>query len=195
VAGLSKTAIARRLHGYLELGGARVTESSFATGDARLPWRCVIEASGSSRSFNCYFWTVTHGGKHRSDSEYRIQTLLGSTERRLAFGVGTTLLLGLYDGSLDEAGKLIGHRVANDMHVVVAWDPVLHISLGASSSCQVPVEQLMSAHLIGVASRKRRVRDDFETVIALRPEYIASYFIEAAGGHDAVDPSRLKSHV
>ncbi len=108
---------------------------------------------------------------------------------------GPRFLLGLYDGSLDEAGKRIGHQIANDMQVVVAWDPVLHISLGASSSCQVPIEQLMSAHLIGVASRTRRVRDDLETVIALRPEYLASYFMEAAGGHDAVDPSHLKPHV
>lgn len=193
--GLSKATIARRLQSYLELGGARVSESSFDVQDARLPWRCVVEASGVRRSFNCYFWTVTHGGKHRSDSEYRIQTLLGNADRRLAFGAGTTLLLGLFDGALDEAGKLIGHTFPNDMRVVVAWDPVRHITLGQSSSCQVPAEQLMSAHLIGVASRTRRVRDDDEKVIALRPEYLASYFIEAAGGHDSVDPSRLKPHL
>jgi restriction-modification system family protein len=195
VAGLSKATIARRLLSYLERGGARVTASSFDVRDARLPWRCVVEASGLRRAFNCYFWTVTHGGKHRSDSEYRIQTLLGNAERRLAFGTGTTLLLGLYDGALDKAGKLIGHAFPNDMQVVVAWDPVRHITLGASSSCQVPAEQLMSAHLIGVASRTRHVRDDIEKVIALRPEYLASYFVEAAGGHDAVDPARLKPHV
>lgn len=195
MAGLSKATIAHRLLGYLERGGARVTESSFDVQDARLPWRCVVEASGLRRTFNCYFWTVTHGGKHRSDSEYRIQTLLGNADRRLAFGTGTTLLLGVYDGALDKAGKLIGHSFPNDMQVIVAWDPVRHITLGASSSCQVPAEQLISAHLIGVASRTRRVRDDLEKVIALRPEYLASYFIQAAGGHNSVEPSRLKPHL
>ena len=163
---------------------------------AGLPWTCTVESGEHRRFFRCYFWTVTHGGKHRADSEYRIQTLLSNTDRRLAFGTGTTLLLGLYVADNDRAGRALGHQIPEGMTVIVAWDPIRHIELGASSSCQVPFDQLISAHLDGVAERTRWVRDEQpETVIAFRPEYLASYVVQAAGGHDAVDVSRLKPTV
>jgi Methylase-associated X1 len=194
VPGLRKRDIARRLTSFLELGDGRVIDASFD--GARLPWMCTVEASGHSRVFRCYFWTVTHGGKHRADSEYRIQTLLTSADRRLAFGAGTTLLLGLYDAASDLAGRDLGHQIPEGMTVIVAWDPIKHIKLGASSSCQVPLDQLISAHLDGVAERTRGVRDEqTETVIAFRPEYLASYILQAAGGHDTVDVARLKATV
>ncbi len=189
--GLRKSDIADRITRFLELGGCRVIGASFD--GARLPWTCTVESGDHRRFFRCYFWTVTHGGKHRSDSEYRIQTLLTSAERRLAFGAGTTLLLGLYDAVADRAGLELGHKIPREMTVVVAWDATRHIKLGASSSCQVPLDQLLSAHLDGVAARTRPVRDEqIETVIAFRPEYLASYFARAAGGHEGVDVERLK---
>ncbi len=195
--GIRKRTIAATLEAALEASGAHLVEAGL-TGQARadLPWTCKADLAGRTRSYRCYFWTITHGGNHRSRSEYRIQTMLSSTERRLAFGAGTTLLLGYYNSAVDDAGRALGHNPPAEMGLFVAWDATRHVALGYSSSCQVAYEQLFQAYVDGVCARSRSVSGGAsETVIALRPEYLASYFLEACGGHDGVDVSQLRSQI
>lgn len=191
--GIRKTEIAARLAGVLRENAFRVVSSGMSgSRRSELPWMCTVESGARVRGFRCYFWTVTHGGNHRSSSEYRIQTMLSTDERRLAFGAGTTLLLGYYRASLDAAAERLEHSVPGDMEVLVAWDPTLHIRLGYSSSCQVPWEQLLAAYVDGVSATTRAVTGGTEQVIAMRLEYFPSYLLEAAGGHDEVDARCLR---
>lgn len=197
MAGIRKRTIAAVLEVALQTSGARLVETGLTgRGNADLPWTCTADLAGRTRSYRCYFWTITHGGNHRSRSEYRIQTMLTSTERRLAFGAGTTLLLGYYDSAVDDAGRELGHNPPAEMGLFVAWDATRHVALGYSSSCQVAYEQLFQAYVDGVCARSRSVSGGAsEMVIALRPEYLASYFLEASGGHDGVEVSRLRSQI
>lgn len=197
MAGLRKPELASRFSRCLTESGAVIRRVDWAEGRVgKLPWSCELDLVGVVHAFRCYFWTVTHGGNHRSNSEYRIQTMVTSEDRRLGFGGSTTVLLGLYDPSLDEVGPLLGHRLEREASVIVAWDPVRHIKLGVSSSCQVQFDQIDEAYLKGTDIRRRPVRDgETETVVAMRPEYLASYFALALLGHESADTTRLVSRL
>lgn len=192
--GLTKACLAKLLTEGLKQGGAEVTGSSFAGSRGGLPWLApLVFRSGRSRKFRVYVWTVGHGGKTRAKNEYRIQTKLPKGHR-LQFEDGTTLLLGYYNQESDSAGRAVGNEPTAGLEVVVAWDPVQHLRLGASSSCHVGLDLMSDAYLSGLSSRSRRLSDDrSEAVLVMRTEYLASYFEEAAGGHDLVKPERLIS--
>ena len=74
------------------------------------PWMYVV-----------YAWTIGHGGRTRAATEYRIQLKLPG-QPKLVFDDGTTILIGLYDGSLDPQAERFG---TGDARILVAWDPEL----------------------------------------------------------------------
>lgn len=152
----------------------------------RLPLRLTTESAEGERSFRCYFWTITHGGNHRSDDEYRIQALLAGGERRLDFGGVTTVLLGIYLAQLDGVSEQLGRSLPDaDAEVIVAWDPTLHAQLGLSSSCQVSFGQIEMAHLRGIAVQSRSVDlGQTEDIVAMRPEFFGRYLQTAIEGHN-----------
>jgi hypothetical protein len=191
--GIRKAEIALRIRDALVRGGLAVQDKGFVGSRNDLPWVCEIGFSEHSRRvFHMYFWTVGHGGRTRSQNEYRIQAKL-KVERRLHVGNGTTLLLGYYDEALDLAGKAAGNDPPPGMEVFVAWDPIQHLRVGESSSCQVPFNTLYAAFLDGVASYDRRCNDgSIEQVLAFRAENMAEYIRATTAGHSRVQPQKLK---
>src|SRR4051812_16567834 len=106
----------------LSHAGCRVSQSGFWGFGEDLPWRCTVTfADGSFRKFSLYFWTISHGGRSRSQQEYRIQAKL-KTSRSLVFTHGTTLLLGYYSSDYDRVGREEGNVPFDDMEILVAWD-------------------------------------------------------------------------
>lgn len=189
MAGLRKPRIAARISSALEESGVDVEEASFTgSGEELLPWNCLLKFSGAiRRRYSMYFWTIGHGGRTRSQTEYRIQTKLG-TQRRLSFGHGTTILLGYYLESEDKVGKELGNDPSAGMEVFTAWNPVSHLRLGSSSSCQVPFAALTEAYEWGASVTERRIADSQpETILCMRPEHLDVYLRMASGGHQGVN--------
>lgn len=183
---LNKRAIVDRLSAALAAGGIVVKEASFATPRAGLPWTCTLAfPTGFERSYRCYLWTVTHGGRTRSASEYRVQATLPSVG--LEFSAGATVLLGYY--SPEHAGA---DPPPARSELFVAWDPTLHIGVSYSASLQVPSEVLVKAHLSGAAAVTRQLASgDAENIVAFRPEYVGRYFELVPNTHRRIRPSLL----
>jgi len=173
--------------------GCSISTEGFLGSQRDLPWACVVEfPSGISRRYSMYFWTVSHGGRARPVTEYRIQVKL-KDRRSLDFGKGTTLLLGYYTRTSDWVGRDLGNHPPVDMEIFVAWDPIHHLALGASSSCQVSYDLMFKAYIEGVGESERRCADgSVETVFAFRPELLPRYLREAAGGHNRVTRTGLQ---
>jgi hypothetical protein len=192
--GLRKAEIASRIRGALVASGGIVSTGAFIGAGGGLPWECQCHfADGSVREYLMYFWTISHGGRNRRESEYRVQAKL-KYERSLEFHKGTTLLMGYYSGSLDRAGTVANNVLIPEMEAYAAWDPLAHMEVGSSSSCQLPYSLLCDAYLKGAASVWRRSREgNSERVIAFRPDCLGRYVRAAAGGHNAVAISALVS--
>jgi len=157
-----------------------------------LPVRLIVtDERGLTRTYLVYVWTIGHGGKSRTQDEYRIQAKL-PVGRDLTVGGGTTLLLGYYHEEADRAGRELGNTPNDGMEIFVAWDASKHLRVGTSSSCQVPFGLMDDARLVGSAWLDRRIaHGERETVIALRPEMLAKYLSLASGGHTFVSPGDL----
>jgi hypothetical protein len=192
VGGIRKPLIAGRIISAVSQGGCTVIPEGFLGPSHDLPWSCSIRfPDGRERRFNMYFWTVSHGGKSRSDQEYRIQVKL-KAEQALRFGDGTTLLLGYYNSAHDRARDWSNLSAREQVELFLAWDPLQHIAVGASSSCQASYGLLSRAFVEGVALGQRRcLNGSMETVMAFSPDRLAAYLGEAAGGHNSIDCDRL----
>ena len=185
--GILKKVIVKRMIAALEASGASLLDSSFRSG-RHLPWTTRVKLeSGEERTYRVYTWSVSHGGRSRAAGEYRIQAKLPGGAGPLEFDRGITLLIGYQ--SLDPD---VSNPAAFAHEVFVAWDPLRHLRVGASSSCQVPLAVLAEARISGVGWHMRRTQRGEEVVVAFRPEYLARYFGEAATGHAYLDPAAIK---
>jgi hypothetical protein len=191
--GLPKRKIATLIQSWLETQGVDIKDSAFVGTAGDLPWACeIIFESRFTRKFSLYFWTIGHGGRTRSQTEYRVQTKL-KKERKLHIGNGTSLLLGYYNESLDIVGKDLGNRPPQGMEVLVAWDPIYHLRVGESSSCQVSFDLLYRSYLSGVSGFVRQLADgNNEQVIGFRSEYLANYLRLSVLGHRRVQIEALR---
>lgn len=192
MSGLRKAALVDRLCAYLEEQDCTIDRAELSGDGGDLPCRLdVTFPQGSKRRYNLYCWTVGHGGRSRSAIEYRIQVKLGKG-RQLKFKDASSVLLGYYDVDQDHVGKEMGNRPERDMRVLSAWDPVRHIEVGVSSSCQITFPILHQAYLVGADEKKRRCADGvIETAIAFRPEYLSRYLYLVSSGHEAVTAAKL----
>jgi hypothetical protein len=190
--GLRKTEIVRRMQLDLAESSVSVVDCSFKGPQGDLPVEMVLKYRGSiTRSFQVFVWTIGHGGRTRSSSEYRIQTKL-KQRRALTYGSGTPLLLGYYDESADTVGKSLGNSPPDGMKVYAAWSALSHLHVGDSSSCQVNFDLLRIAYLSGVAASERTIADgDRELVFAFRPEFLGRYMYAATGGHGHVSEATI----
>lgn len=192
--GIRKTVIAERVLSLLNGQGCSALALGFLGFNNDLPWACgVTFADGRQRRYNIYFWTVSHGGKRRPEQEYRIQMKL-KADRSLRFEPGTTLLIGYYHNAHDLAGSSTSPTLQPEIEVFVAWDPIHHLAVAGSSSCQVSYDLIQQGYIDGVAASNRRCHDGaVEMVIAFRPELLCRYLKEAAGGHNCVTAHALRT--
>lgn len=192
--GLKKTQIAGRFREALVSRGVRIVDDEFAGPRGILPYRLRLEFPGGwRRRYAAYFWTVHQGGSTRSPEEYRIQLKLRE-DTRLRFDTGTTVLLGYYEADVDREVLKGRMAIEKGTQVFVAWDPLEHLQVGRSSSCQVPFGMLHEAHIYGLSQGTRRLEDGgTENVLALRPEYLAGYLAETSRGHRHVTPEIIRT--
>lgn len=195
MSGLRKAALVNQLCTFLAEQNCIIERADLSSAAGELP--CQLDLtfpSGSRRRYNLYCWTMGHGGRTRSAAEYRIQVKLGKG-RQLKFKDATSVLIGYYDVDHDHVGKDMGNKPASDMKLIAAWDPVRHIEVGVSSSCQITFPILEQAYLVGVGSKVRRCSDGvMETALAFRPEYLARYLYLLSGGHETVTPAKLTNY-
>jgi hypothetical protein len=192
MSGLKKAELLTRIRAYVEQQGCKIDRAELSGEGGGLP--CLLDVTfpqGNTRRYNLYFWTMGHGGRSRSASEYRVQVKLGKG-RQIKFKNATSVLLGYYDVDQDHAGRAIGNTPEPDMRILTAWDPVRHIEVGVSSSCQITFPVLQQAYLVGADKKERRCSDGvIETALAFRPEYLARYLYLMSSGHDTVTPEKL----
>jgi hypothetical protein len=154
----------------------------------------VTFPGGNKRRFNVYCWTIGHGGRSRSASEYRIQVKLGRG-RQFKFDDAASVLLGYYDVDQDRLGKEMGNEPESDMRIIAAWDPIGRIKVGVSSSCQITFPVLRQAYLVGASQKERRCADGaIESALVFRPEYLARYLYLMSSGHETVTPAKLMKY-
>jgi putative restriction endonuclease len=108
-----------------------------------------------------YAWNVTHGGKNRSDDEYRIQ-ITGVSQ--IGFKKGRkTLLLGI--SQMPDSGT-----------VIAAFDAREHKNFGSSPSIQVHRPTLLKAEAEGIASETKELAGGHaEIVFAFRSENLGQF--------------------
>jgi hypothetical protein len=81
-------------------------------------------------------------------------------------------------------GKAIGNDIPDGMELFAAWDPIEHLRLGHSSSCQLRLSSMLACHTSGLSMSPRRCADgEIETVYCFRPEFLARYLFCARAGH------------
>jgi len=127
------------------------------------PFTLSIYNATEQRSLKVYIWNVSHGGNHRPRNEYRIQ----------AKGAGFftepnthVLILGWWE----------------EGNVFVGFDFRKHSgNIGLSPSLQVKEETLRNAYIHGIAPYRK---ENGETAIAFRPEFLAYYAFNAEALHD-----------
>jgi putative restriction endonuclease len=123
------------------------------------PLKLTAKNGQTQENLLIYVWNVTHGGKTRSEDEYRIQI---TGVKTLHFEEDTkTLLLGI---ALHE-GKVI----------FASYNPYKHKTFGASPSLQIKRQTLEEAASAGVAFQEKTKGDLSEIVIAFIPEQFMQY--------------------
>jgi len=190
VPGRRKKWIGQRILEVLGSSPHRVTRIGERKAD-RLPLTLEISFStGQRRSFDLYFWTISHGGASRSAEEFRIQVKFPQDGQQLRRTGGTVLLLGYYNSA--DSGPHAGVPWSNG-EAFVAWDPLMHLRVGKSASCQVNYPVLKAALLMGVGVQRRRCSMGIETVFAMRSERLPAYMRLARAGHNAVAVEELRN--
>jgi len=188
----SKKWIANRILDIVRESSHAVIEGGLAH-PGHLPLTLDIRFNtGQRRSFDLYFWTVSHGGASRSEGEFRIQITFPRHGQTIRRDRGTVLLLG-YHGPMaavtDDPTASLGTPGSGD--VFVAWDPLMHLRVGKSVSVQVPGEVLREAQVRGVYAHFRKCVAGVETVVAMRSARLPAYLRLASAGHSSVSPEEL----
>jgi putative restriction endonuclease len=138
-----------------------------ATGLVRTshPFAIEVERGITRISVRLYIWNVTPGGGARSGEEFRIQATHAEREITAPSQGGQALLLG-WD-AIDQ--------------VFAAFDPAHHPTPSKSASLQVLRATLHHAREHGFASQ---VRDNHETILAFRDEFLVQYIDSQRDLHD-----------
>lgn len=116
-----------------------------------------------SHTVRLYIWNLSHGGKSRSESEFRIQVT--GIEAFEPEPDGRTLILGWADDFGVFAGFDIQHRLGR---------------LGASPSIQITATTLQAGYADGAAKQDKT---QGEWALALRPEKLGRYVQHLASAH------------
>lgn len=156
----SKQALINQAVTAIEADGWTVTPLS---PPGQHPARFTIDQDGVSHIVRLYIWNLSHGGKSRSASEYRIQVT--GVDQFEPEPDGRTLILGWSDQFGVFAGFDVHHRTG---------------SLGSSPSIQITATTLQSGDAAGAALQDKRKG---EWAIAFRPDKLGRYIQHHAAAH------------
>ena len=126
-------------------------------GRSRPAYARLTTARGTT-DCHIYLWTITHGGRGRSENEQRIQ------------------VTGVREIALDPLCITVLGGWSSDYAVYAFWDAWRHKDFTPGSpSLQVPAEVLTEAAAAGIATEVRQVRHGREVIVALKPENVLWY--------------------
>jgi putative restriction endonuclease len=120
------------------------------------PLKVTLTSGDKAESLLIYIWNISHGGKSRSEDEYRIQIHGKSLEIGEDF---KTLLLGYH----------------TELNVFAAFNAFRHRRFGRSPSVQIKKSILQSAVEHGVAFQTKTNKKGQEIAIAFQPNHLIEY--------------------
>lgn len=127
------------------------------------PARFTMSRDGVTHTVRLYIWNLSHGGKSRSASEFRIQVT--GIETFEPEPNGRTLILGWSDEFGAFAGFDVRHRLGE---------------LGASPSIQITASTLQAGGANGAAKQNK---SKGEWALALRPDKLGRYVQHLTSAH------------
>lgn len=127
------------------------------------PARFTMRKAAVTRTIKLYIWNLSHGGRGRSDAEYRIQAT--GVKQFAPEPDGITLVMG-WD---DDLGVFAGFDVRARRE-----------RLGSSPSIQIMTRALEKAISAGAAVQPKR---EGEHAIAVRPDHLARYIDHLDAAH------------
>lgn len=160
MARLNKEALVARAIDAIAASGWAVTPM---THSGTHPARFTMERDGVSHTVRLYIWNLSHGGKSRSESEFRIQVT--GIEQFEAEPNGRTLILGWSEDFGVFAGFDAQHRLGG---------------LGSSPSIQITSATLQTG---GAAGAAKQDKTKGEWAVALSPARLGSYIQHLAAAH------------
>jgi len=166
MARLNKEALIERAINTIATDGWTVVRLSQG---ATHPARFTMEREGVSHTVRLYIWNLSHGGKSRSESEFRIQvTGISGFEPEPN---GRTLILGWSEEFGVFAGFDVQHRLG---------------ALGASPSIQITAATLQAGGANGAAKQHK---GKGEWALAIRTDKLGRYVQHLASAHaGSLDP-------
>ncbi|MGE3746735.1 MAG: hypothetical protein AB7G25_13695 [Sphingomonadaceae bacterium] len=160
MARLNKEALVERAIDAIATDGWAVARLTHGTTH---PARFTMEREGVSHTARLYIWNLSHGGKSRSESEFRIQvTGISGFEPEPN---GRTLILGWSE----EFGVFVGFDVQHRLG-----------PLGASPSIQITAATLQAGGANGAAKQDK---GKGEWALAVRPDKLGRYVQHLAAAH------------
>lgn len=160
MARLTKKALIAHAVDAIASSGWTVT---FLTDTGTHPVRFSMEKEGVEYTIRLYIWNLSHGGRTRSDDEFRIQ-VTGIDKFELEPN-GRTLILGWGEELGVFAGFSAQHRIG---------------SFGMSPSIQIKSATLQAAEKLGAGVQNK---GGGEHVIALRPDKLGRYIHHLTEAH------------
>jgi len=133
------------------------------------PLHILVKYNNEVFDLRIFVWNITHGGKTRSDDEFRIQIKIPNYESVLR----NDILLGYYgDG------------------VFVGYDASKHLNPQWSSSMQIKKDILEKAYINGFQNHTNKKK---ETVVAFNSSYFGVYIQNYKEIHGIIDGNIIKS--
>jgi len=150
---LSKKELLTIVERSIQESGAKLL---FLNPGNKIPAQYMVTVDQDNFPVDVYIWNISHGGKGRSEKEFRIQVT----------GVET------FSVSNRERTAILGYYAENE--IFVAYDPIRHSEskLGHSPSMQINKEVIVEAKKKGLALYQNAKG---ESVVAFKPGLLASY--------------------
>ena len=169
MAKLSKDDLFDRVLGAIDRAGWHIN----ILAAKQYPLEITIDKDGESENLRIYIWNISHGGKTRSEDEYRIQ-ITGVTSLKITEDF-KTLLLGWYD----------------ELGVFAAFDPYNHRTFGFSPSIQCSKVKLAEANAHGLSIQEKIGARGKEIVVTFAPDFIMQYIEDVYPNYHTLTPTTI----
>jgi hypothetical protein len=162
MARLTKSELFQRFRSGIEATGWDV---EILSAEGAHPMEAVVTRGRTRLRLRTYIWNLSHGGRSRSASEFRIQVTSG---------------VGQFEKKAGEQTVILGW--GNAFGVFAAFDYDSHsAALGSSPSLQINKATLEEAASLGIAGYAKA---NNEIVIAVRPDFFGDYLKHQGRLHD-----------